>query len=68
MSDQHPPDDWRPYTPGRRWRRPSLGVPATYFRWGHKSGRTDCARRLWPYLSPEGRQLAMAISTEGEDE
>lgn len=66
--EQQPPHDWRPYMPGRRWRRPHLGIKAEGFRWGHRMGRTDCARRLWPYLSPEGRQLAMAISAEGDDD
>ncbi|MCV7311020.1 hypothetical protein [Mycobacterium paraffinicum] len=61
------PDEWRPYTPGRRWRHPHLGIKAEGFRWGHRMGRTDCARRLWPHLTDEGRQLAAVIAAEGED-
>lgn len=61
------PDEWKPYTPGRRWRQPHLGIKAEGFRWGHRMGRTDACRRLWQHLSPEGRQLATAIATEGDD-
>jgi hypothetical protein len=61
-----PPHDFKPYTPGRRWRRPSLGIPATYFKWGHKSGRVDTCRRLWQHLDEEGRRLAAEIALEGD--
>ncbi|KQH76245.1 hypothetical protein AO501_09530 [Mycobacterium gordonae] len=45
--------------------RPWMGRNATLFAFGHRSGRTDCARRLWKHLDPEGRQLAPAIANEG---
>ncbi|MCX2929271.1 hypothetical protein ORI20_03220 [Mycobacterium sp. CVI_P3] len=48
--------------------RPWLGRNAEQFRFGHRAGRSDAARRLWRYLNPEGRQLATAIATEGNDE
>lgn len=47
--------------------RPWLGRRAESFRWGHRTGRADCARRLWPHLTAEGRQLATAIAAEGAD-
>lgn len=61
------PPEWRPYTPGRPWRRPSLGLTAKGFRWGHRMGRTDACRQLWPHLTPEGRQLATVIAAQGDD-
>ena len=47
--------------------RPWLGVRAESFRWGHRMGRTDACRRLWTHLDGEGRQLAAAIASEGDD-
>jgi len=44
-----------------------MGRNATLFAFGHRSGRTDCARRLWKHLDPEGRQLATVIAAEGAD-
>ncbi|TDK91554.1 hypothetical protein EI067_22915 [Mycobacterium paragordonae] len=44
--------------------RPWMGRNATLFAFGHRSGRTDCARRLWKHLDPEGRQLAAVIAAE----
>jgi len=47
--------------------RPWLGVRAESFRFGHRMGRSDAARRLWKHLSQEGRTLATAIANEGND-
>ncbi|BBX56964.1 hypothetical protein TM48_01448 [Mycobacterium shottsii] len=66
MTEQKP-DEWRPYTPGRRWRPPHLGIKAEGFQWGQRMGRTDACRRLWQHLDEKGRQLAAAIATEGDD-
>lgn len=63
-----PPEEWRPYHPGMRWRRPHLGIKAEGFRMGHRMGRTDACRRLWPHLTDAGRNLATAIALEGEEE
>lgn len=63
-----PPDEWRPYRPGLRWRQPHLGIKAEGFRWGHRMGRTDACRRLWCHLTDDGRQLATAIALEGDEE
>lgn len=64
--DEIPPSEWKPYTPGRRWHRPYLGLKAEGFRWGHRMGRTDACRRLWRHLDDEGRRLAAAIPLEGD--
>ena len=47
--------------------RPWLGHNGEQFRYGHRAGRSDAARRLWKHLNPEGRQLAAAIANEGSD-
>ena len=46
---------------------PWLGVRAESFRFGHRAGRSDAARRLWKHLTPEGKTLATAIANEGDD-
>ncbi|ETZ44218.1 MULTISPECIES: hypothetical protein [Mycobacterium avium complex (MAC)] len=61
-------DYYRDWPTERPVIRPWLGRRAESFRWGHRSGRTDCARRLWPHLTDEGKQLASVIAAEGEDD
>ncbi|MFQ2875112.1 hypothetical protein ACLILY_07150 [Mycobacterium sp. MS3] len=60
-------DFYRDWPTERPTIRPWMGRNATLFAFGHRTGRTDCARRLWKHLTPEGRQLANQIASEGED-
>jgi hypothetical protein len=58
--------DWRePCTEPIRI-RPWLGIPAKHFRTGHRAGRVDTCRRLWPHLDDDGRRVAEVIANEGD--
>jgi len=48
--------------------RPWVGRNAEQFRFGHRQGRSDAARRLWKHLTPEGQALAKSIAAEGNDD
>lgn len=57
--------DWPHGKPPRRPR--GTRHPGRFFIEGHRAGRGDTCRRLWKHLDEEGRRLATAIATEGQN-
>lgn len=58
--------DWAKQRPARQTRT-FLRHPGRFFIHGHRAGRQDTCRRLWPHLDIEGRRLATVIAAEGDD-